>query len=61
MSKRQYSFDTRCYDLAEHFLPNTDNDIALCDLAQDIQNAVENWFVGRNDDGTLAPTGDPNA
>lgn len=40
------SYDTKCEELAEHFLQDEEhdqNDVA--ELAQVIQDAVENWFV----------------
>jgi len=38
---RTYSFDPKCYDLAEHFLGKGASEAAKNDLAQDIQNCVE--------------------
>lgn len=40
------SYDSRCYDLAEVFLEEIDSDEELrADLAQTIQDAVEDWFA----------------
>jgi hypothetical protein len=45
-----YSFDSKCYDLAEHFIQDEnirpeDRDKILNNLAQDIQDAVEDFFT----------------
>jgi hypothetical protein len=37
------SFDTKCLELAEHFLPATASKEFKDDMAQAIQDAVENW------------------
>ena len=46
MSKRAY--DTKCDELARYFM--ADGEIQpeeeIADLAQTIQDAIENWFVG---------------
>jgi hypothetical protein len=41
--RNRYSFDPKCFDLAEHFLAERANVTAemVCRLAQDIQDAVE--------------------
>lgn len=55
---KPYSYDSACLDLARHF-GVTDDDAAAEDLAQTIQDAVEAWFVGRNEDGShLTPGGE---
>ena len=38
--ERTFSFDERCLELAEHFLPGA-SEVEKRDLAQDIQDAVE--------------------
>lgn len=49
MPKPQYSYDSRCEELAEHFedrsTPFTGEEKR--ELAQTIQDAVEDWFSGR--------------
>lgn len=47
-SGRQYSYDSACEELAEHFLtgsPQARLPEAKEELAQDIQDAVESWFA----------------
>jgi hypothetical protein len=43
----KYSFDSKCFDLAEHFLPREATTAVKNELAQTIQNAVEDWFGSR--------------
>lgn len=38
--------DSKCFDLAEYFLPYGDKD-ATSDLAQTIQDAIEDWLGDR--------------
>lgn len=38
------SFDPRCFDLAEVFLPTEASDRLKNELAQAIQDAVEDWL-----------------
>ena len=38
------SYDQRCYDLADHFLPKYEGD-QRDKLAQHIQDAVEDWLM----------------
>lgn len=47
--KKKYSYDSECLYLAEHFLfgENGVSEADKEDLAQDIQNAVEDWFFYR--------------
>ena len=40
------SYDPKCYDLAEHFLPNSAPERLKHGLAQAIQDAVEDYCVG---------------
>lgn len=50
--KREYSFDSKCYDLAEYFLEG-DPDIKLDEYPQDIkdqlahqiQYEIESWLI----------------
>lgn len=45
MGKPKYSYDSKCRELAGHFLSDTVcTDADGEELAQDIQDAVENWF-----------------
>ena len=46
----RYSYDPECLELARRFGVT---DAAAEDLAQRIQDAVEMWFVGRNEDCAL--------
>jgi hypothetical protein len=39
-------FDPKCLDLANHFLPSTARDQLKHQLAQSIQDAVEDYLVG---------------
>jgi hypothetical protein len=39
--KKTYSFDPKCQELAEHFLPSGVSERLVKDLAQAIQDAVE--------------------
>jgi hypothetical protein len=48
--QREYSFDSKCYDLAEHFVQDEnicpeDREKILNEMAQDIQDAVEDFFT----------------
>lgn len=60
---RKYSYDSKCRDLADHFLVETVcTDADREELAQDIQDAVEGWFsewerrnVPTDDPGRLVP------
>lgn len=50
--KKQLSFDSKCYDLAEHFLedePTLNNEDARNELAQEIQETVESWIINQRD------------
>jgi hypothetical protein len=42
------SYDSKCYDLAEHFLPNDAPKSTLNRLAIAIQDAVEDWFAAED-------------
>ena len=47
---RNFSVDTKSYELAEHFAQDEApplTEAELRDLAQDIQEAVEDWFANR--------------
>lgn len=43
MKNKAYSFDSKCYELAEHFLPSTASERLKNELAQAIQDAVEDY------------------
>ena len=43
----RYSFDSKCLDLAEHFLPSRATDSLKRELAQHIQDAVEDFCGAR--------------
>lgn len=49
-------FDPKCYDLAEYFLPTTASPALKDDLAQYIQDAVEDWL--RIEDAALGAEGE---
>jgi hypothetical protein len=52
VAKKKQTFDSKCYDLAEHFLedePTLDNEDARNELAQEIQEAVESWIIDQRD------------
>lgn len=57
--REKYSYDGRCFDLAEYFLTET-----VCtkedreDLAQDIQDTVEGWFLAW-ENKNVPPSGQP--
>jgi hypothetical protein len=53
VAKKPYSVDSECYDLAVHFLadePKLDTEDARRELAQEIQDVVESWFIDKRDD-----------
>lgn len=45
---RKYSFDPKCMDLAEHFLPSHATQSVKNELAQTIQDAVEDFCMSRS-------------
>ncbi len=47
---RKYCFDSKCLDLAEHFLPTEATQSVKNELAQAIQDAVEDFCCGRFQD-----------
>lgn len=49
----QYSFDPLCLELAGHFLPDDSPDDAKNELAQAIQNAVEDHILNQSTPGGL--------
>jgi hypothetical protein len=54
VAKKPYSVDSKCYDLAVDFLadePTLDTEDARKELAQEIQDAVESWFIDKRDEG----------
>lgn len=56
MAKKPYSFDTKCYELAEHFLqdePDLDNEERRKDLAQEIQESIEAFLLGQREERDL--------
>ncbi len=46
----KYSFDSKCYELAEHFLHSDATESVKKELAQAVQDAVENFFGGYGPD-----------
>jgi hypothetical protein len=59
VAKKPYSVDSECYDLAVHFLadvPTLDTEDARKELAQEIQDAVESWFIDKRDEGHKDPS-----
>lgn len=40
---RPYSFDPRCLDLAQHFLPHDASDVSKNELAQSLQDCAEDF------------------
>ena len=41
----KYSFDSKCLELAEHFLPAEATESVKYELAQTIQDAVEDFMM----------------
>jgi hypothetical protein len=62
MSKRRYTYDSDCESLAAHFLAGERIDESvLWDLAQHIQDAVQEWFGVRDlmrDPSEALPSGE---
>ena len=59
MAKKPLSFDSKCYDLAEHFLedePTLKTEEMKNQLAQEIQDAVESWIIDKRDEGHKDPS-----
>jgi hypothetical protein len=52
----RYSFDSRCLDLAEHFLPTGATQQVKNELAQTIQDAVEDFFLVSSPEQLVALT-----
>jgi hypothetical protein len=48
--KRKWSFDPKCYDLAEHFLGSRVPERVLNELAQAIQDTVEDYGLPKEED-----------
>jgi hypothetical protein len=48
------SYDPKCYELAEHFLPSQASQRLKSELAQAIQDAVEDYSVGESVNLTVA-------
>ena len=48
MGGKKYSYDEKCDELARYFMSDGEDvpEEAIADLAQSIQDAIENWFVG---------------
>lgn len=42
-------YDPKCRETAEHFLPSTASERLKAELAQHIQDAVEDWLVSERD------------
>lgn len=51
-------FDSKCYDLAEHFLQDHPgaSDAMKSELAQAIQDVVEYYFIGIEGEGAIDHT-----
>jgi hypothetical protein len=52
VAKKPVSFDSKCYDLAEHFLteePGLNTEEMKDQLAQAIQETVESWINDERD------------
>lgn len=49
MPKPKYCFDSKCLELAEHFLPVGAPQEMTKELAQVIQDTVEDWCEGEVD------------
>jgi len=47
------SYDQRCFELAEYFLMDEPNVLkeGVSDLAQHIQDAIEDWFEAQKENG----------
>jgi hypothetical protein len=41
--ERQYIYDDKCYELAQHFLPEGTEEQLDC-LANEIQTTIEDWL-----------------
>jgi hypothetical protein len=53
VAKKTLSFDSKCYDLAEHFLQDEadlDSEDKRKELAQEIQEAIEAWLLAERDE-----------
>jgi hypothetical protein len=59
--KRKWSFDPKCYELAEHFMPPEAPKRVINELAQAIQDAVEDHITGEEDPGIQAGAATPFA
>ena len=63
IENREQSYDVKCSELAQHFLEGDEQYVAISttrdqeDLAQEIQNCIENWIQKRLDD--FEPRQDP--
>lgn len=44
---QKYSYDSECEELAKHFLELSGSNSESQSLAQHIQDAVENWYAGK--------------
>lgn len=53
------NFDSRCYDLAEYFMPKNSAEHREA-LAEHIQGCIEDWLIGFNDESASPepPTGE---
>lgn len=48
---RTSTYDTKCYELAEHFLEGSnETEYERQALAFHIQNAIEDWLTGREEE-----------
>lgn len=52
------AYDEECERLAEHFLHGTTRRASVVDLAQAIQNAVEDWFLSQPETNAGAVDGE---
>jgi hypothetical protein len=61
--KRLDSIDSKCMELARHFLADEPNitEEDLIDLAGDIQMGVENWFDARDHEYVVDAEGDESS
>jgi hypothetical protein len=55
------TYDTKCYELAKHFLqdgPFKGHEPAAANLAEAIQQAIEDWFIYNRNHSARAPVMD---
>lgn len=54
------AFDPKCYEVAEHFLPSAASERLKDDLAQWVQDAVEDWMRTEHERLAAALSAEPN-